>query len=82
MTERNGRTWWIAGAVAGFAVGALSWVQSIGYWIQRGSGAAEPAFLFIDHDGPSVTGALLGTVFLATGAFCAVMAARGSRRPT
>ncbi|GAA1060987.1 hypothetical protein [Agromyces bracchium] len=82
MNERNGRTWWIVGAVAAFAVGALSWVQSIGYWMQRGAGAAEPAFLFIDHDGPSVTGALLGTVFLAIGALCAVMAARGSRRTT
>ncbi|WP_165308038.1 hypothetical protein [Agromyces binzhouensis] len=80
MDGRNGRTWWIAGAVAALAVGTLSWVQSIGYWVQRGAGAAEPAFMFIDHDGPSVTGALLGTVFLAIGALCAAMAGRRSRR--
>jgi|GEM_PF-2955293 len=80
MNERNGRAWWIAGAIAAFAVGALSWVQSIAYWVQRGAGADEPAFLFVDHDGPSVTGALLGTVFLAIGAVCAAMAARRSRR--
>jgi hypothetical protein len=79
MSDRN-RRWWIVGAVAAFAVGTLSWVQSIGYWVRSAAGAADPGFLFIDHDGPGITSALIGTAALAIGAACAAMAVRTSRR--
>jgi hypothetical protein len=79
MSGRNGR-WWAVGAVVALAVGALSWIQSIGYWVLSAAGATDPGFLFVDHDGPSVTSALIGTAALAIGGFCAVKAARTARR--
>jgi hypothetical protein len=75
--EAGGRTVLLGAATVALVVSALSLVQSFGYWALSAANDEPSRMMFVDHDGPAVTSALIGIGTLVLG----VALLRGARRP-
>ncbi len=67
LKRASRQSWWIGAAAIAFVVSALSAVQSVGYWILSAANGEPTRMMFVDHDGPAVTSALIGIVTLGIG---------------
>lgn len=67
MDGSPGRILAAIGSTVAVTVGALSAVQSVGYWALTAINGEPTRMMFIDHAGPAVTSGLIAVVTLGIG---------------